>query len=119
MSYACAITVTYSHENTKNNSLHINIDGEFEVIFYRFLTAVKSKQQLAPDQPAGLNAYWSLNMPQTSQTIYTSNSRALTESWICLFCISIPEVQISLRPLMSLSWQDGATADGLRVFYFH
>lgn len=57
ISYACAIIVTHSHETTKNNSLHINIDGEFEVIFCRFLTAVKSKQQLVPDQPVGLNAY--------------------------------------------------------------
>lgn len=57
ISYACAIIVTRSHKNSKNNSLHINIDGEFEVIFCSFLTAVKSKQQLVPDQPAGLNAY--------------------------------------------------------------
>lgn len=119
ISYACAIIVTHSHKKSKNNRLHINIDDEFEVIFCSFLTAVKSKRQLVPDQPVGLNAYWSLNMPQTSQTIYTSNSGALTESWICLFCISIPEVQISLRPLMILSWQDGATPDSLRVFYLY
>lgn len=57
ISYACAIIVTHSHETRKNDSLHINIEGGFEVILCRFLTAVKSKQQLVPDQPAGLNAY--------------------------------------------------------------
>lgn len=51
-----------------------------------------------------------------SQTIYTIKSGALTQSWICLFCISIPEVQISLRPLMILSWQDSPPIKSTMVY---